>query len=95
LPTPAVANRLAHGFDRILQRRLTHELLGPDLRTELLLGDDAVVMCKQVGEDLEHLAAQVDDLPGAAQLIALRVKLTGSENVDHGGIPSPQAHYRP
>jgi hypothetical protein len=38
----AFPNRLAHGFDRTLQRCIADELLRPDLFAQLLLGDDSV-----------------------------------------------------
>jgi hypothetical protein len=52
--TPAVPNRLAYGFYRTVEHRIADELLRPDLRTQLLLGDDPLGMRQQVGQDLER-----------------------------------------
>src|SRR5262249_46950951 len=81
LSAPAVSNRLAHGFDRTLQRCLADGLLRPDLLTQLLLGNDPVGMCQQVDQDLEHFVSQSTDMPGTTQLIALRVEDTLAEDV--------------
>ena len=82
---PAVPNRLAHGFERTLEGRVADALLRPNLLTQLRLGDNAVGMHEQIGEDLEHFAPQLPDLPGPAQLRALRIECTLAEDVHHKG----------
>src|SRR6266851_243762 len=81
---PAVTNRLAHGFDRTLQRCIADELLRPDLLAQLLLGNDPVCIREQVDQDLEHFVPQPTDASGPAQLMALRVEDTLAEDVQHG-----------
>jgi hypothetical protein len=51
---PAVPNGLAYSFHRTVEHRVADELLRPDLRTQLLLGDDPVGMRQQVGQNLER-----------------------------------------
>jgi hypothetical protein len=86
LAAPTIPNRLAHGLDRTLERRIADELLRPDLLTQLLLGDDPVGMRQQIGQDLERFAPQPADASGAGQLIALCVEGPLAEDVDHVGI---------
>src|SRR5262249_11799850 len=49
----AVPNRLSHRFYRALNRRVTDELLWPELLTQLLLGDDSFGLCEQIGQGLK------------------------------------------
>src|SRR5262245_54446835 len=85
LRAPAVPNRPAYGFDRTLEGRVADALLRPHLLTQLRLGDDAVGMHQQIGEDLAHFAPQLPDLPGPAQLRASRIECTLAEDVHHRG----------
>jgi hypothetical protein len=91
LSASAVADGLAHAFDRALQRRIADELLGPDLLAQLLLGDSAVVVRQQVGEGPENFPPRPDALAGPAQHMALRVEFILPEDVDHGESPPPRA----
>jgi hypothetical protein len=91
LGAPAVANRLAHPPDGALQRRIADELVGPHLLAQLLPGDDALPMCQQVGEDLEHFRPKPDGLPSAVQGIETGVEGTVPKDIEHGWTPRPAA----
>ena len=96
LSASAVPNRLAHGFDRTLEGRVADALLRPHLLTQLCLGDDAIGMRQQIGEDLAHFVPQRPDLTGPAQLRALRIECTLAEDVYHRGRSPrwPPGRYR-
>jgi hypothetical protein len=48
---------------------LRDKLVGPQAGEQLIVGDDAVALRHEIGEDIEDLRAQWDELPSAAQSI--------------------------
>ena len=57
---PSIARGATDRFDAGVQRRLAHNLLGPEMLQQLLLGDNAVVMHDEIGQHIEHLGPDPD-----------------------------------
>ena len=86
LPPRAVAHRPARQGHAGIQCLVADGLPGPDLLHQLTLGHDAVAVCEQVGEHLEHLGPDVHQRPGAGQRICLGIEGRVAKHVEH--VPS-------
>src|SRR5262249_49634029 len=87
LRLPAIAHRPACLGHAGVQSDVADELPWPQLLPQLLLVDNAVAMGEEIGEHLKHFGADVDQMPCAVQLAALRVEGIVAKHVEHGRYP--------
>jgi hypothetical protein len=62
LRTPRVPESLPHCPQSALQRRGANTLCGPDVRTQLVLGNNAVAVLQEIEEHVEDFGPQADSL---------------------------------
>lgn len=80
---PNIARGATDRFNARVQRRLAHNLLGPEMLQQLLLGDNAVAVHNEIGQHIEHLGSHLDWHTRSAQLIALGVKRIVPKHIAH------------
>ena len=83
LVTTRVADRPPNRFDAARQRRLGHEPVAPNLVQQLGLGHHPISVTDQVGEDVEDLRLDGDDLAAATQLQAPHTQFEVTEPHRH------------
>ena len=66
-----VANRPTCRRQTTGQGGLADEATRPQALEQFLLGDDPVAVLEKIGQDIEHLRLELDELAGIAQLVAL------------------------
>src|SRR6266508_5286048 len=90
LVVAAVAERAPCRADSGAQRRLRDDAALPNHVDQLVLADDPIAVANQVNEQIEYLRLDMNDRPGAPQLLPRDVDLEiGEAEVQSGGPP----HY--
>lgn len=87
LPPPAVANGPARQCNAAFERRITDELAGPHLRTQLVFGNHAVTMFEEILEHVKRLRSQPYGGASPGQGIEPGVEDTIGENIAHETSP--------
>jgi hypothetical protein len=77
------------------QGLLVHDDAFPDPLEELVLGNDAIAVAKQVEEEIEDLGLELHRLAITAELVEDVVQLELGEAVDHGAGATPRVRDRP
>lgn len=80
---PNIARGATDRFNARVQRRLAHNLLGPEMLQQLLLGDNAVAVHNEIGQHIEHLGPDPDWHACLMQLVALGVKHVVPKHIAH------------
>src|SRR5262249_37671367 len=70
--------------DAGLQGRIANELIGPQVRDELILQHHPIAVCDQVSQQVKDLGPQRDPHAGPAQLVACSIKTTVTKQIAHG-----------
>ena len=81
-----------HGFPRFdnttHQGVVRHKFTRPERGAQFFFGDDTIAVSNQVGEDIEHLGLDFNDMIRMAQLIELFVEFVIVELIDHDTAPT-------
>ena len=83
LRPPVVADGAARGLEPAGERRLADEAVAPDVVEQLLLGDHAVTVLDEVGEEIEHPGLDANPLSGPTEGKDLRVQGVLAEPIAH------------
>ena len=75
--------RLAQCLQTGFQRLVADKLVRPQVLEEFLLGNEPLAMRQEIDEHLKHLAPELERLPRAMQLLALRVQDILAKDVAH------------
>ena len=78
-----IVERLPRRGDASWEHRLAHELPGPEMLEQLVLGDDAVATLDEVAQDVEDLRLELHEPRTSPQLEEIRVELEVADAVDH------------
>jgi hypothetical protein len=89
-----ISNGFADCGNAGVQWSIPNELIGPALFKELVFGDNAVAMGKEIREHLKYFGPERYRLPGTEQFVALSVEDTVTKGIAHDFAPlaSRQAH---
>ena len=74
LLSAGIANRLACGIDAARQCRVGHDPAVPDGGEEVILGENAITIFHEIGDQVEHLGLKRHLLGTAPELAAFGVK---------------------
>jgi hypothetical protein len=83
LVPPTIANGPACRRQPTGDSGLADKPAGPELCEDLFLGYKPVAVLDEIGEDIEHLRLELDELACIAQLVASDVQLIFLEGIDH------------
>ena len=74
LLSAGIAHRLACGIDAARQCRVGHDPAVPDGGEEVILGENAITIFHEIGDQVEHLGLECHLLGTAPELAAFGVK---------------------
>jgi hypothetical protein len=78
-----VTDGLPHRPHRTTKCGVTDELVGPDLRTQLVFGDYTLMMLDEVHQDFKGFGTELDRLSCASEDMELGIEPTLAKSIDH------------
>ena len=88
LRVSAVANGLADRHHPLRENPFTDKAARPQLLEQFALGDEAVAMLEEIGEDIDGVRLQRTHRPRAPEFVAVGIERTRPKRVDHRDAPN-------
>jgi hypothetical protein len=86
-----VAQSVPYLLETGIQHRVTDELLGPQVPEQLVLGNDPLAVCEEIGKQLKHFRAEGNTPTGLVQIITFGVQGIVVKTVAHPRPPLSSA----